>query len=157
MSGEWDEVVLRPARTEDFEFLRRLHRECFKTYVEQTWGNWDEADQLQRLRRARWLSGDIIVFQGRPIGLMAIEDQGAVLFLELIALLPEYQDKGLGTRLIQQVLAKGDARAVPVQLSVLKVNPARSLYEQLGFRLVGEDEQRWYMERTARGSADQLS
>ncbi len=149
--------MLRPARAEDFEFIRHLHRSCFKTYVEQTWGEWDEADQLQRLHRARWLSGDIIVFQDREIGLMAVQDQGAALFLELIALLPEYQNKGLGTKLIQQLFANGDARAIPVQLSVLKVNPARALYERLGFSLVGEDEQRWYMERGALRSPDQLS
>src|SRR3972149_2086572 len=119
--AEWDEVVLRPARAEDFEFIRHLHCSCFKTYVEQTWGSWDEADQLQRLRRARWLSGDIIVFQDREVGLIALEDQGAALLLELIAILPDYQNQGLGTMLVQQVIARAAAKAIPVRLHVLKV------------------------------------
>jgi ribosomal protein S18 acetylase RimI-like enzyme len=157
MTAERNEIVLRPARADDFEFIRHVHRSCFKTYVEQTWGNWDEADQLERIRRARWLSGDIIVLHGREIGLMAIEDQGTALFLELIALLPQYQTQGLGTKLIQQLLANADARAIPVQLSVLKVNPARALYERLGFRVVGEDEQRWYMERAYGTTGQPLS
>ena len=158
MTAEGNEIVLRPARAEDFEFWRHLHREAFRTYVEQTWGRWDEAEQLERLQKEfDPMPGQIVLLAGAPIGFFWLTDHDTYLFLESIAILPEYQNRGLGTRLIQQLLAKADAKAIPVQLSVLKVNPARTLYERLGFRLVGEDEQRWYMERAARGSPDRLS
>ena len=53
----------------------------------------------------------------------------------------------MGTHLVQQVIALSEQRRIPVQLQVLKVNPARQLYERLGFRVTGGDEYRHFMER----------
>jgi ribosomal protein S18 acetylase RimI-like enzyme len=52
----------------------------------------------------------------------------------------------MGAALMRQVQASAATRGVPVRLNVLKVNPARALYERLGFRVIGEDDVRWYME-----------
>lgn len=40
-----------------------------------------------------------------------------------------------------------EAGARPVWLQVLKVNPARALYERLGFRVVGQSDTHWHMLR----------
>jgi ribosomal protein S18 acetylase RimI-like enzyme len=37
---------------------------------------------------------------------------------------------------------------------VLKGNPARRLYDRLGFEIVGEDETQFYMRRAARTSTE---
>ena len=143
-----DAIELRPARADDFEFLRRLHRECFKDYVEQTWGVWDEVDQLERLQPSRsWHNGSIFLLPGRAVGFLAVTDHGSFLFLDGIAILPEYQNRGLGTTLIAQVLERGEGRGIPVRLSVLQVNPAQTLYKRLRFFVVGGDEHRHFMER----------
>lgn len=52
-----------------------------------------------------------------------------------IALLPGYRALGLGTRLIRQAQISVNA----ISLSVSHGNPARRLYERLGFEVVGED------------------
>jgi hypothetical protein len=54
------------------------------------------------------------------------------------------------------MIAQGNEREIPVCLNVLKVNPARSLYERLGFRVVGGDEHRHYMERLPGPSVTRL-
>ena len=55
--------------------------------------------------------------------------------------------RGIGTALVEQVIADAEARAVPVRLGVLEHNPARRLYERLGFRVVHVEPPRLRMER----------
>ena len=57
-----------------------------------------------------------------------------------MAVLPEFQRRGIGTKLIAELVSRAQQRHVPVQLRVLKCNPARVLYERLGFQLAGETE-----------------
>jgi GNAT superfamily N-acetyltransferase len=55
-----------------------------------------------------------------------------------IALLPEYQNKGLGTRMIKTVILMAQAVYPGLSLSVVESSPARQLYERLGFSKVGQ-------------------
>lgn len=48
-----------------------------------------------------------------------------------IALLPEFRGKGVGRKLLEDILAEAK---VPVRIHVEKFNPALKLYERLGFR-----------------------
>ncbi len=48
---------------------------------------------------------------------------------------------------MKQLLASADSRGVPVRLRVLKVNPARRLWERLGFRVARETETHYEMRR----------
>jgi predicted N-acetyltransferase YhbS len=57
-----------------------------------------------------------------------------VLFLEYVAILPEHQNRGLGSEVVRDVLRSAAERGVPVRLSVLKVNPVRKLYARMGFQ-----------------------
>jgi ribosomal protein S18 acetylase RimI-like enzyme len=52
------------------------------------------------------------------------------------------------------VLRAAEANALPVTLKVLKGNPAKRLYDRLGFEIVGEDDIQFYMRRAARTSAE---
>lgn len=64
-----------------------------------------------------------------------------------IQLLPEFQGHGIGTALLQRELRFADARGLPVRLQVLRENRARTLYERLGFRVCGETDTHFLMER----------
>jgi ribosomal protein S18 acetylase RimI-like enzyme len=140
---------LRAARDEDFAFLVSLRRSTMKGYVEQTWGRWDDAEQRERYRSLFSPSADrIIVLDGNDIGCLSVDDSGDHLFVGFIGILPEYQRAGLGTFLMKQIIIEADRRRIPVRLNVLKVNPARALYERLGFCVVGGDEFRHLMEHS---------
>jgi GNAT superfamily N-acetyltransferase len=54
-----------------------------------------------------------------------------------IALLPAYQNQGLGTRMLRTVIATARTRYPGLSLSVMQASPARRLYERLGFAEVG--------------------
>jgi ribosomal protein S18 acetylase RimI-like enzyme len=59
---------------------------------------------------------------------------------------PEWQGRSIGRRLVGALLDQARRAGVPVVLSVLKVNPARRLYERLGFRVVGERDRSFEMQ-----------
>lgn len=56
-----------------------------------------------------------------------------------IALLPGYRGKGLGTRLLTQLFEDARACFLAISLSVSTNNPARYLYERLGFERLTHD------------------
>ncbi len=143
----------RPAIQDDYGFLWRLHCATMKPYVEKTWG-WDEQWQAQYFRDYfDPTTGEIIEGDGVPIGCISVERQKDRVFLSVIKIAPEYQSRGIGTKLIRALCDEADGRGVPVELQVLKVNPARRLYERLGFAVVGETETHCLMRRVPEGVA----
>jgi len=140
------EVTLRPATQQDGPFLYRLLKATMQEYVAQTWG-WDEEWQ-QAYFWARFdpAHRQIIVRDGQDIGVLTVEEHADEILLSQIYILPGYQGQGVGTALIRSVLQRGAALRLPVRLRVLKVNPARRLYERLGFAVTAETEERCFME-----------
>ncbi|MBM4247586.1 MAG: GNAT family N-acetyltransferase [Deltaproteobacteria bacterium] len=109
-----------------------------REHVEAVWG-WDEADQRERFRAGFDPSGvSVIMSADQPIGLLKLDRRADEVFLASVELAPEVQGRGLGTDIVRSVLCEAAERGVPVRLQVFHRNPARRLYERLGFRPVGE-------------------
>ena len=53
-----------------------------------------------------------------------------------IALLPEFRGRGIGLMLMEEILAEGQATGKRVTIHVEHDNPARRLYDRLGFHQV---------------------
>ncbi len=69
------------------------------------------------------------------IRLLAVDDTTPEL---AIAVLPEYMGYGVGTLLLQHLLEAAKQRYASVILSVRTTNPAKRLYERMGFVVTGE-------------------
>ena len=140
-------VTLRPAGAGDMEFLWGLHQATMHEYVDRTWG-WDAEDQ-----RRRFVEGfdpgtlQVVERDGRAIGRLSVQHRPGEIFLASIEIAPELQNRGIATELIGEMCAEADRKRVPVGLSVLKVNPARRLYERLGFVCVEETATHYVMRR----------
>lgn len=122
-------------------------------FVEQQFTAQD-ADYKTRRPDADFL---VIDWNGQPVGrlyrAMLDEPTGPALQVIDIALLPEWRGKGIGTKLLRDILAEADAAGVPVTIHVEQFNPARRLYERLGFVEVGAGEVYVLMERKPAGHA----
>jgi ribosomal protein S18 acetylase RimI-like enzyme len=144
---------LRGATDADREWLYELNRAAVREYVAATWGIWDE--QFQRQRFSELFSAErfqVIRQDGVDIGVLEVRREAHRLYLGEIALLPEHQSNGIGTEVISDLVAEADAALLPVELQVLKVNPARRLYERLGFEVVGQTETHFQMRRMPGGA-----
>jgi len=136
---------LRPARPEDFGFLQMTHEKTLRSYVEEIWG-WN-SEQQESLLRERFEPSKLQIIQvdGDDVGVLQVEQDIDTVFLANLLILPEHQRNGLGTLIINDIIKK--AAGIPVTLSVLKFNPAKQLYERLGFVVSEQDEVRYQMQR----------
>jgi ribosomal protein S18 acetylase RimI-like enzyme len=117
-----------------------------RRYVEQAYGPWDETwqrayfERLFQPERCRIVTSD-----GQDVGLACTVEAEDEVVLNTLEVLPEHQRKGIGTFVLRSVQREAFARGKAVTLQVLKVNPARRLYERLGFTLVDETEKHYQM------------
>lgn len=143
-------IARRPATAADLEFLYRLTRESLGPYVVQTYGPWNDAERRERFfRETKVETHEIVELDGEPVGCLCTSSSPDALQLHRVFLLPAVQGRGIGTGLVREVLAAARASARPVRLRVLRVNPARRLYERLGFEVTGESETHYLMEHRA--------
>ena len=135
MSG----ISLRPATAADRAWLCATKCRCLRPYVEQTWGKWDAAAQRAQFN-ASFDPAEIqvVVAAGRDVGYLSARPGKQEVQLLNLMINPEFQNQGLGSAVMRDLLAAARTRGVPVQLQVLKVNPARRLYARLGFTVTAE-------------------
>jgi len=132
---------LRDVTEADRDWLYDLNRAAMRDYVIQTWGAWDEVFQRSHFDdHFTTLDQQIIVVDGADAGVLIVHHEPTRLVLGEIQLLPDYQSRGIGTAVVRDLLARAASAALPLELQVLKVNPARALYERLGFAVVGETD-----------------
>jgi ribosomal protein S18 acetylase RimI-like enzyme len=82
---------------------------------------------------------DVILADGEPAGRLYVHRGPSEIRIVDVALLPEHRGSGIGTRLLDGLVAEGDAAGKSVTIHVERMNPALRLYERLGFS-VAEDK-----------------
>ncbi|MDY6854878.1 MAG: GNAT family N-acetyltransferase [Thermodesulfobacteriota bacterium] len=141
------EITLRPSTIDDKEFVDELTRKVMQDYVEQTWNSDRKREEYYHLNRFSLRSTQIIQINGIDVGRVTISRRDDRIIIDDIHVIPEYQSKGIGSHVMRAALSEAEKAGVLVELKVLKVNPAHKLYERLGFHIVCEDQQRYYMKR----------
>ena len=141
-------VHLRPAVSTDEEFLFRVYA---STRTEElSIVRWTEAQKEAFLRQqfeaqtAYWkehyagVERSVVEVDGVPAGRFYVQRWVMEIRLVDVALLPAFRHRGVGTALLRRLFAEGAARGIPVTIHVEIFNPARALYERLGFESCGE-------------------
>lgn len=138
--------TLRPATESDIDFLLDLRRRTMNHYLTQ---NGVDASDTQHLYRIQYQFEDaqIIVCDGQDIGLFKasyLEDR-QLWYVYQLQVVPAYQGKGIGRRLLVTLCDRAKASGLGVGLSVLKGNPAKKLYDRLMFEVVEETASEYEM------------
>lgn len=83
----------------------------------------------------------VVVEDGESVGRLYVTQQGPVLHVVDLTLLPEFRERGIGTRLLRDLLEQATQDGRTVTLRVGRTNHrAADLYAALGFRLVAVDD-----------------
>lgn len=143
-------IALRLATVDDSEFAYEVSCRAIRPYAEQTFGLWQE-EQVRSMLASHISAGatKIIVVGREPAGILTVKELADQIKLDQLFLLPQHQRSGIGTALVREILERARHLKVPVRLRVLRVNPAKRLYERMGFFVTAEEPQRFYMQSAA--------
>nr|WP_290223303.1 GNAT family N-acetyltransferase [Trichocoleus desertorum] len=134
-------IQFRQATEVDFDFLNKMHAACLREHVERIYP-WNP-DLFGETFNPRLIQ--IILANQIEIGMFQLLQREGELYLSNLLILPRFQNCGLGTLILKNVLEQGQALNLPVQLQVLKQNPAKRLYDRLGFISLEETKTHYIM------------
>ena len=139
-------IVLRPARSEDFAFCVRLYLSAMANIIRDL--NLDVTRQEENLRHL-WEADQvqIVTLDGCDVGWIQIAVQDSTLHLEQIFVDAPFRGRGIGTRLITDLIDQATRARQPMALAVVRSNRALQLSERLGFHIIDEDDRKFYMKR----------
>ena len=139
-----EEVSLRPIRDEDREFLFRVYAGTRAEELAQV-ADWTPEQKEAFLRMQfdaqhayyqehyRTADFQVVLAEGEPVGRLYLDRWEAEHRIVDIAILPEHRNRGFGTVLLREILEEADLAGKPVSIHVEIHNPARKLYDRLGF------------------------
>ena len=139
-------IALRLATEADYDFMRLLYHST--RAEEMRHFPFDEAQKtafLDQQFAAQFehygihyptCERNIIEAEGTAIGRLWIDEWRDQIRIVDIALTPEWRGRGIGSRLLRDVLARGAAALKPVTIHVEIYNPALRIYQRLGFQHV---------------------
>jgi ribosomal protein S18 acetylase RimI-like enzyme len=96
---------------------------------------------------------DVIEVEGEPAGRLYVHRGPDEIRIMDIALVPAFRGRGTGTRLLGELMEEAGSSGRALSIHVEMNNPARRLYERLGFVPAGEHGvyvlMRWTQPKTA--------
>ncbi len=142
-------MSLRPATAQDEPFLYAVYASTRADELALV--DWSDAQkaafvQMQFTAQHRYYheqfadaAYQVILCDSVPAGRLYLGRWPEELRIIDIALLPHYRNQGIGSALLEDVLAEAAETGRPVNIHVERMNPALRLYTRLGFRPV-EDQ-----------------
>lgn len=154
-------IRFRPIVPSDDPFLAQVYASTRREELAVTdWNDEQKATFLQmqftaqhKFYQENYTDTDflIILQDDTPIGRLYVARWKDEIRIVDIALLPAYRGTGIGTTILQDLLAEAGAAGKPVRIHVERENPALRLYQRLGFVIVEDKGVYLFMERAPRG------
>ena len=137
----------RNCEDRDCEFILYLKELGMKWYIEKIYG-WDIDIQREKTKHEiekHKSDMRIIRADNNDIGVTTFYKENNEYVVGLIIIHPDYRGKGIATNIIMDYIniAKKDNKNINIK--TCKYNPARQLYEKLGFKQYNEDDTHVYL------------
>jgi ribosomal protein S18 acetylase RimI-like enzyme len=146
-------ISIRPISEADMPFLRQVYISTRLEEVRRT--GWTQV-QIEAFLTSQFLLQHqhyqqhyttavflILQHNGHDIGRLYLDVWPTEWRIVDIALLPKFRNQGFGTKLLRTLISLAHADTKPITIHVEYENPARRLYDRLGF--VQIDEQGVYL------------
>jgi ribosomal protein S18 acetylase RimI-like enzyme len=138
-------IALRAACSQDSVFARDLYFETMRGFIDRLFG-WHQAREERNF--AGFFKVDevrIITADDQDVGWIQEQVENRTINLGSFYVMPAMQGRGIGTKVLDILLARAAYQSKAMTLSVVKINPARHFYEKRGFRVTHEDQHKFYM------------
>ena len=138
-------VGLRTACDKDLTFARDVYFETMRWIIERLSG-WDLAREGKNF--AQFFKLDevrIITADEQDVGWIQEQVEDTTINLGSFYVMPMMQRRGIGTQVLQMLLARARNQSKAITLAVVKINPVLHFYEKHGFRITHEDKHKFYL------------
>ncbi len=133
---------LRPAKAQDLDFCWPIYRDAMQSLAGKLM-EWREPVQRRVVEKALAAGGSSILrAEGADAGWVDVAETRHVVQLRQLYLAPAMRNRGLGTAFLNWMKERADRKRKDLTLEVLANNPARHLYERLGFKAVSTTDNR---------------
>jgi GNAT superfamily N-acetyltransferase len=140
--------MLRQASVDNAQLLYDVIERTMREFIVATWGAWSESRvQAESREDINSPNAQAILVGGVAVGVFIVERYPTHIQLDSLYLLPEYQRLGIGTALINSLVAEAGQNKIPIRLRVMAVNPAKKFYEQFGFIVTETTTEFFFMEK----------
>ena len=140
-------ITLKKFGSQHQAFIETLYRSTRESELHLT--NWTDEQktafcrmqqfaQLADYGRKPGASHQVVFYKKKPAGRLFCWESTEEIRLADISLLPEFRGKGIGRAVLTELIATARQKQQVLTLHVAADNPARRLYESLGFRPVRE-------------------
>lgn len=138
-----------PVTEADFEPLLAIRIDAMREHLERVF-RYSPERARQFFRESFDQPGlRLILIGGELSGCVAFRIAEHDIQIDSFYLARRLHNGGLGTAILDVLLAEADSLGLPVKLGVLHGSPANRFYERRGFAKVSEDEVEAYYERPA--------
>jgi ribosomal protein S18 acetylase RimI-like enzyme len=133
---------LRSATEDDYEFCYAVTKQNMLVLFSKHWGGWVDEEFRRGFHPGRVR---IVLMDDEPAGFISVEVRDDAVYIENVQLSPVCQGSGIGTEILLRVARENDR--LPLRLTTFVDNPARRLYERLGFKVLAQETGTMLMER----------
>ena len=143
------EYKLRKYQKEDYEFVYEIKKICYRKFVDEYYGGWDENKQIKMFAELMGQDAEhsyIIEVDNKRVGFFSEGENSLEVYRpNNLCLLPEYRGRGIGSDILCKALDKHKDQ--DILLRVFKSNPAQNLYKRMGFEIYDETKSHYLMIR----------
>jgi len=144
MQSNPNTLSFKQATVLDAGFLLILRKLSMEAHLQRA-GIFYTDEQHQARVYEHYHDSNIIYLGNEPIGLIKLGLLDVSIHIRQFQLLPKYQGKGIGSKVLGLIKKKAANKAKPITLCVLLDNPVLSLYLRQGFEITKSDELQHYM------------
>ncbi|MEO2280690.1 GNAT family N-acetyltransferase [Pseudoalteromonas pernae] len=145
-TNNWkNEISLRKYSNSDIPFMQQLYASTRESELAMTNFSVEEKERFisqqftaQLAHYTQYYCADsfhIIELNNQPIGRLFVDYWENEIRIVDIALMPQYRNSGIGTYYFEKLFAQARELNQPISIHVEHSNPAKKLYERLGFTL----------------------
>ena len=137
-------ISMKQAHHGDIEFLQNLRSITMNEYLKKLGLPCDDNTNLKEIKH-HFHSANILYIYDKPIGLFKYYQDDKSIHILQMQILPEYQGKKIEESLLKELQDEIKLSSKNIDASVLKSNPVKDLYEELGFSVVSQNDREFIM------------